>query len=361
MRVLGVAILVLSLQDPSWLEKCKGLDASKAESLRYDLGDLKDQTGLVRAVRAILVEAARRGPKGDAMLKGLSAHFDKVGAKPDLKQGLAAAMAGGGDEALWLALGYLEQLAAAGENPGPLAETAKKLKIKVVNGMLATEEGDLLAQMKKTTGAAEIERLAQKGGCPELTYTAVIASLKAADMERAGRLLTPLKRWSPDHIELLIDTVKQFKPCSACKGSKTMVCTACNGTKKRKIVCPECNGVGNIKWDPNSQKTALREQNDKILGLPKDRSYCPSCLGRPDVKEKVDDCKLCEMKGTVTCQKCRWQTVSLEAIGKLEPCKACAGSGFMFTKVQHPCAFCKGVGDFLVPLAAPEKKVGPVQ
>jgi hypothetical protein len=360
MRLFGLGAL-LCLQDSPWLEQCRGLTLPKAESLRSELADLKEQTGLARAVRAILLYATLPGAKGEAMLKELSAHVEKVGAKPDPLAGLKMALGSSGDESFWLALGYLEMLIAAGQSPAKLAEEAKKIKVKTFDGGLATEEGSILATIKKSSDAAEIERSVGRAGSPELSYTAAIRLLKLNEFEKAGRLLSQLKKWSTDHVDFLLETLKQFKPCSACRGSRQVVCQACKGTKKREIVCPECGGEGSIKWDPNTPKTPLREQNDRALRLPKDKSYCPSCLNRADVKKKIADCTLCEMKGVVTCQKCRWQKVSLEAIGKMEPCAPCAGTGSHFAKVFHPCGFCKGLGEFLIPLAAPEKRVGPAQ
>lgn len=359
--VLFTAAILGMAQDSGWIDKCKTIEPSKADSIRAELGDLKTQTGLVRATRAILLEASRRGPKGEALIKALSAHFSKLGDKPDHRQALAAALASAGDEAFCLAMGHAEELLASGEDAAKLAEPLKKFKVRASDGVLASEEGSALAQIKKSTDLAEIEKIALKAACPELAYVAAILALKGGDVERAGKLLAPLKKWSPEHVEHLLDTLKQFKPCTTCKGTKQVVCQACNGTKKREIVCPECGGVGSIRWDPGMAKTPLREQNDKALGLPKDRSYCPSCLNRPEYKKQTVDCKACDAKGVVQCQRCRWQKVSIDAIGKFEPCKGCAGSGFMFEKIQHPCAFCKGLGSFLIPLACPDKKVGPVQ
>ncbi len=184
-RIFGLAFLCIGFQDATWLEACKGLDLSKAESVRIELAENKAQPGLLRAVRAILLEASRRGPKGDAAIKTLLSHLEKLGADPDPRKGFGFARSGSGDEIRLLALGHLDELLAAGQDPAPLANEATRLRIKTADAGLATEEGAILAAIKKMSdrtrnGGIEIVNLLKTGSAyyaPAASVVAMVGSI----------------------------------------------------------------------------------------------------------------------------------------------------------------------------------------
>lgn len=347
-------VALLFTQDSNWIDRCASLDPAKAETLRVELAEGDGKSGLLRAVRAVLLEASRRGDRGGPMLKALSAHLQKFSTDRDHRKGLSA-------ESTLLALGHLDELLNTGGDPKGLASELSRLRVTASGGQVATRQGAALAELRAAAQPEELGKTAAGAFGPEISYTAAILLLKQGDVQSALGLLLSLRREFPDHANCLLSALKDFKPCAACKGTRKVPCQACGGKRWRAIVCPQCDGAGHIAWNPNVAKDPGREAADKPRGFGADRTYCPTCVSSPQYKARRTRCDGCDKTGSVVCQKCRWQKFELDSICTLEPCKNCDKSGSMFVKILHPCAFCKGLGEFVIPREAPEKRVGPAR
>jgi len=348
-------------------EFCGSGEPERADSIRKVLLEHKDAAAKspIRAVRSVLTLLTTADKKDAvAMMTALGLYLDRAGDLRDGKKGIEAALSIKSEASMWLALGHLDQLLAAGTDASAYVA---KLKLETMSeGRVGTPDGRLLDQVRKIQDGGEIEKISARAKGFELKYYAAIAYLKQISkgheyVDKASRTLSSARKLSEPHIDALLDSLKAFKPCSSCKGSRKIACFACRGSGKREIVCGQCSGEGTIPWDDRIEKSDKRKQIDGILGLPKGKSYCPSCLGRPDTKKRSEPCAFCETKAFVECQRCKWQKLTLETVGKLQPCENCDSSGFQFSKVMHPCAFCKGLGEFLVPSAASDAVVGPLR
>lgn len=373
----ATAVCLLPLAGPAqdnrrdWIDElneiCASGDPARTESIRRDLAENKDAAirGPVCAIRSVLLAIAT-GERRDAaaQIAALGAYLDKAGDLRDPNTGLAAAAAIKTDAALWLALGHLDQMLAGA---GDVSAHAARLKLESLpGGRLATSDGRLLDQIRKISDGGEIEKIAARAKGNDLKYYAGVAYLKQLEkdygnVDKAARVFASIRKGSDPHIDAILSVLKTFKPCASCKGSKRIACFACKGAGKREVVCPQCNGNGTIAWDSKIEKSDKRKQIDQMLGLPQDKSYCPTCITRKDVTKRTDPCAFCEQKGFVECQRCKWQKATLESVGKLQPCGNCESTGFGFSKILHPCAFCKGLGEFLIPNADSSATVGPMK
>jgi hypothetical protein len=354
-----------------WLDEikefCASGDLSRADSIRRDLAESKDAAirGPVRAIRSVLLTIATADRKeASAQIAALAAYLDKAGDLRDPATGLTAAGTVKTDASLWLSLGHLDQLLAAG---GDGSAHAARLKIDSLSGgRFATPDGRLLEQIRKISDGGEIEKIAARAKGNDLKYYAGVAYLKQLEkdygnVDKASRVFASIRKGSEAHVDAILSVLKTFKSCASCKGSKKIACFACKGAGKREVVCPQCHGNGTIAWDSRIEKSDKRKQIDQMLGLPQDKSYCPTCITRKEVTRRTDPCAFCEQKGFVECQRCKWQKATLESVGKLQPCENCESTGFLFSKVLHPCSFCKGLGEFLIPNADSSVTVGPVR
>jgi hypothetical protein len=268
-----------------------------------------------------------------------------------------------------LAMAHLDHLLATGEKPAAFEKEAKKLGLQpATNDRLATPEGAILDTVKQIASADEVARLAERSRDPGILYYTAVAYMMGMDREhrsyvgKAADKLNQLRRWAPDHAEVLLKALEGFPTCPSCKDARKIACFACGGRGKRSFSCPECGGKGTIEWDPKSEKTEKRKELDGKLGLSDTRSYCPSCLGRLQLNKwnhQTKDCDFCGTAGSVECQRCKWQVPSFAAIAKMEDCANCDKTGLMFANVLVPCTFCKGVGGFVIPSAKREATVGP--
>jgi hypothetical protein len=372
-----VALLcVPPVQDVDWWSDvgvfCASGDVEGAIRLRRRLADLKEaeSNGVIRALRAICLRISQE-KDAKKYVKDLAAYHLRTGATaPAGKEGhraaLAAALSIKGEVGELLALAHIDQLLKAGEPASAFEKEAKVLKLVAVKDGLATEEGALLEQVSQIKDGGEVAKRTARSRSPGMIYCAAAALIRGLDKSRkpdarrAVEILAPLKRWSKDHVELLIKLLESFTPCASCQDVQKMTCTPCDGKGKRSLHCLECGGRGSISWDSSIPKTEKREKIDQMYGLPPGRSYCPSCINRADAKRQTKDCDFCGATGRVECQRCKWIKVDFDVVGKMADCLNCSKTGFLFERVRVPCPFCHGLGGFIQPHLDPTATVGPM-
>jgi hypothetical protein len=291
-------------------------------------------------------------------------YLRKVGDPSDHRKGFEVALSLDGEVGELLALAHLDHLLLS-KQPVPSGISKLKLK-KRHDGTFATSDGDMIKRLSVIKDVEEIAKLSSKARNPQVRYCAVIGMVKGladkpAILTKIKKALKGLVKVIPEHAGTLKSSLEAFKLCRSCRGRRVVRCEACKGRGKRVITCPQCRGEGMINWPHDMEKPMQRRLRDSALGIPMGKSYCPSCLNKDDVKQRVVDCDFCGRKGKVTCQRCKWQVIKVETIGKLQPCRNCAGSGMMFSKIAHPCRFCWGVGEFLILHKKPEATIGPLE
>lgn len=123
----------------------------------------------------------------------------------------------------------------------------------------------------------------------------------------------------------------QFLKCQICRGRGEATCYACEGKKKREVLCPECIGSG--------RSFDVHDADRKI-------SDCPWCLGRQVREcgycagaERIEyDCADCLGSGERACRNCLGT--------RRDMCDSCRGHGvtFGFTGSGTPCTTCRRQG-----------------
>lgn len=359
-------------QDPDWWADVGTLSEPEgAVRLRRKLADVKSPQGdsLVRAFRAVCLWISQ-DKEGRRLLKDLATYHQRVGAAPTSNRdahraALSIALAIKGEVGEILALAHIDHLLKEGEPATAFEKEAKALKLVPSKDGLATEDGALLEQISQIKDGGEVMKRTARSRSPGMAYYTAAALIRSLDKTRksyaarAVEVLAPLKRWSKNHVELLIRILESFTPCASCQDVRKVVCTPCDGRGKRSLYCLECGGRGSIEWDSSIAKTEKREKIDQMLGMPPGRSYCPSCINRDDAKRQTKDCDFCGASGRVECQRCKWIKVDFEAVGSMHDCTNCGKTGFLFERVKVPCPFCHGVGGFIQPHLDPTATVGP--
>jgi hypothetical protein len=82
-----------------------------------------------------------------------------------------------------------------------------------------------------------------------------------------------------------------YNNCEFCGGSGSEDCDICGGTGHVSVVCPHCNGEGEVT---NTETT------DLVLPL-ETRDTCPQCMGTGLIDEICGDCS---GHGTISCDEC---------------------------------------------------------
>lgn len=390
---LSVVVLLLGptrarAQDSaSWVEEVKSFCANPSPQAASDLRRTvasAEKSGIrqvLTAIRSILLWAeVEEWRKPNQTLKALARYLDAVGSSlgPGLddQKGLAAALDAGSDSGRLLAMAHLDRLLESGSTLAGLDGILKKLGVSHEGDEYVSKEAEEIAAIKRMIDAGSGGVLArERAGSPEAKYLKAYGLLKALEkqpdlVEPARSALSSAKRLAKDHVKALLQAMEPFGRCRSCKGKRVVTCAMCKGKGEVEVVCPHCGGKGILKIDElkgsdtvrgrkKGQGVVGRTPKGEIVSLKDDETICPTCVY--DHRKEKKKCQFCNGTGKVQCQRCRWSKPRLESIADVEPCKNCSGSGYAFSTIRYPCAFCKGLGVFLLPKGDSSKTIGPLE
>ncbi len=137
----------------------------------------------------------------------------------------------------------------------------------------------------------------------------------------------------------LMCSKSQYLKCQICRGKGETTCYACEGKKKRELLCPECIGSGR-SFDIHDAERKISDcpwclgrqvrECGYCAGAERIEYECPDCLGNGDRA-----CRTCLGTRRDLCDSCGGQGLTFGFSGSGVPCAACKRKGFT------PCQSCK--------------------